>query len=149
MSLFFQQGKLSIKAEFLIALLGLVGLTDAIYLTIHHYTAKPVPCSLVDGCEKVLTSDYAVMFGMPIALFGAVAYLSVIILALLSASNKRFHYLLFIQTAAMAIVSAWLIYIQAFIIESFCQFCLLSAAVSFTLFAISLFNLAKILAKSE
>ena len=34
---------------------------------------------------------------------------------------------------AMCLVSVWLIYLQAFVIHAFCQFCLLSAAVTFTL----------------
>ena len=55
-------------------LLAMVGVGDSIYLTWHHYTAEAVPCSLTGGCEMVLTSPYATIYDIPIALFGAVAY---------------------------------------------------------------------------
>ncbi len=124
------------KTNFLIAFLSLVGLVDAIYLTIHHYVARPVPCSIVEGCEKVLTSKYATVYNIPIAIFGAIAYFLVIVLVIFSTFTGKFRSLLLIQTAIMAGFSAWLVYLQAFVIESFCQFCLLSAGISFALFAL-------------
>jgi uncharacterized membrane protein len=39
-----------------------------------------------------------------------------------------------IQVTLMAVFTAWLIYLQAFVIGAFCQFCLLSALTTFTLF---------------
>ena len=39
------------------ALVALAGLADSVYLTVHHYTAVPVPCSILEGCEQVLTSS--------------------------------------------------------------------------------------------
>lgn len=124
------------------ALLAIVGLVDSIYLTIHHYTAEPVPCSIIDGCEMVLTSAYATFAGIPIALFGAIAYADAFVFALLWAFGKSFGRLLFgIQSTAMAAVSVWLIYVQAAKINAFCQFCLLSAATSIALFVIFMISL--------
>ena len=121
------------------AVVALIGLADSIYLTIHHYTAEPVPCSLIAGCETVLTSPYAVVAGVPLAIFGAAAYFAAFALALLAAFGDRRMWTLFgVQAVIMATVTAWLIYVQAFIIEAFCQFCLLSAATSFTLYIIYL-----------
>ena len=97
-------------------------------------TAVPVPCSLVDGCETVLTSAYAEIAGIPLAAFGAAAYFAAFSLALLAAFGNRFMWTLFgVQAILMAIFSGWLIYLQAIIIGAFCQFCLLSAATSVTL----------------
>lgn len=119
------------------ALVALVGLTDAVYLTIHHYTAEPVPCSIVEGCEMVLTSDYAAIGGVPIAALGALAYAAAFILAVLTAFGKTSFWKLYgAHTALMAAITVYLIYLQAFVIGAFCQFCLLSAAVTFTLFLI-------------
>jgi uncharacterized membrane protein len=123
------------------AIVALIGLADSIYLTIHHYTAEPVPCSLIAGCETVLTSPYAVVGGIPLAMFGAAAYFAAFALALLAAFGDRRMWTLFgIQAIIMAAVTTWLIYVQAFIIEAFCQFCLLSAATSFTLYFIYLIS---------
>ena len=49
------------------AIVALAGLVDSIYLTVHHLTAEPVPCSIISGCETVLTSSYAEMAGVPLA----------------------------------------------------------------------------------
>jgi uncharacterized membrane protein len=130
------------KLPLVAALVALVGVVDSIYLTIHHYTAEPVPCSIINGCEMVLTSAYATFAGIPIALFGAIAYADAFALALLWAFGKGFGRLLFgIQSTAMAAVSVWLVYVQAAKINAFCQFCLLSAATSITLFLIFVISL--------
>lgn len=125
------------------SLLALVGLADSIYLTVHHYTNEPVPCSLVEGCETVLTSAYAEIAGVPIAAFGALAYFVAFSLAILTAFGNRSMWLLFgVQAFVMASVSAYLIYLQGFVIGAFCQFCLISAATSIGLFVIYLISLS-------
>lgn len=48
------------------AIIALVGVADSVYLTAHHYTAEPVPCSIIEGCEQVLTSGYAEIAGFPL-----------------------------------------------------------------------------------
>ncbi len=119
----------------LAAVVALVGVADAIYLTIHHYTGEKVPCSIVAGCEQVLTSSYAEIAGIPLAIFGAAAYFAAFSLAILAAFGNRKMWMLFgVQVTLMAIFTVWLIYLQAFVIEAFCQFCLISAATTFTLF---------------
>jgi uncharacterized membrane protein len=120
------------------AVVALVGLGDSIYLTAHHYTAEPVPCSLIEGCETVLTSAYAELFGLPLALYGAAAYFFAFSLAVLAAYGNRLLWRLFaMQAFFMAAFSGWLIYVQGAYIGAFCQFCLLSALTSFTLFIIA------------
>ena len=121
------------------ALVAIGGLADSIYLTVHHFTAEPVPCSLIEGCETVLTSAYAELFGLPLALYGAAAYFVAFSLAILAAYGNRLMWRLFaVQALFMAAFSGWLIYVQAAYINAFCQFCLLSAATSVTLFIIAL-----------
>lgn len=125
--------KLAIAA----AIVALIGLGDSIYLTVHHFTAEPVPCSLLEGCEQVLTSSYAEFGGIPLAGFGAAAYFVAFSLATLAAFGDGRTWLLFgIQSTFMAAFSGWLLYVQAAVIGAFCQFCLLSAGTSVTLFFI-------------
>ena len=119
------------------AIVALAGLADATYLTIHHLTAEPVPCTLVAGCETVLTSSYATIGGIPLAAFGAAAYFVAFSLALLTAFGNRTMWMLFgIQVVLMSIFTAWLLYLQGFVIGAFCQFCLISAVTTFTMLAI-------------
>jgi uncharacterized membrane protein len=127
------------KYAMVAAIVALAGLVDAVYLTVHHYTARPVPCSIVSGCETVLTSQYAVIAGVPLALFGAAAYLAALLLAVLTIFGQRKTWLLFgVQTILMSAFTVWLLYLQAMVIGAFCQFCLLSALVTLTLLIIAL-----------
>ncbi|MCA1578378.1 MAG: vitamin K epoxide reductase family protein [Acidobacteria bacterium] len=122
------------------ALVSLIGLADSIYLTVEHVTGRSVRCTIVAGCSEVLSSQYAVVAGVPLALIGAAAYFSVFSLATLATFGYRAAaILLTVLVLTMFLVSLWLIYLQAFVIHAFCQFCLLSAAVTTALTVIVLF----------
>ena len=87
----------------------------------------------------MLTSAYATIGDFPIAAIGALGYFIAFSLAVLAAYGNRTAWLLFgIQAAVMAAVSAYLIYLQGFVIGAFCQFCLVSAATSIGLFVVFL-----------
>lgn len=121
------------------AVLAIIGIADSAYLTVTHYTKEPVPCSILEGCETVLTSSYAEIAGIPIAAFGAAAYFVAFSLAILAAYGNRAAWNLFgVQAFLMAAVSGYLVYVQAFVIGAFCQFCLVSAATSIGLFLVFL-----------
>ena len=129
------------KLPVVASLLALVGLADSVYLTVHHFTAEPVPCSIVEGCETVLTSAYAEVAGVPIAAFGAFAYFVAFSLAVLTVFGNRTMWQLFgVQSFIMAAVSVYLVYLQGFVIGAFCQFCLISAATSIGLFIVYLIS---------
>ena len=116
------------------ALLSLFGLADALYLTIEHVTGQSVRCTIISGCSEVLSSRYAVVAGFPLAAIGAAAYFTVFSLATLAIFGYRAAgTLLTPLVAAMFFVSLWLIYLQAFVIREFCQYCLFSAAITFCL----------------
>jgi len=129
------------KLPLLAAVVALIGLVDAIYLTIHHYTAEAVPCGESFDCGAVLNSQYAEIAGVPLAIFGVAAYFAAFALAILAAfGNVRAWMLFGVQVVLMTFFTAWLIYLQAFVIEAFCQFCLLSAGTTLTLFIIYLIS---------
>lgn len=128
-----------VKFAVVAALVSLAGLADSVYLTVHHYTAEPVPCSIVAGCETVLTSQYATLAGIPLGIFGIAAYLLVFLLSLLTIFGKTKAWFIFgLQVILMALFTSWLLYLQGFVIGAFCQFCLLSAVTTFTLFILAL-----------
>ena len=118
----------------LAAIVSLIGLGDSIYLTIEHITGQSVRCTVIAGCSEVLGSSYAVVAGIPLAAVGAAAYFGVFSLATLAAFGYRLAgVLLAILVVIMFLMTLWLIYLQAFVIHHFCQFCLLSALVTFVL----------------
>ncbi len=121
----------------LAAVLAIGGIIDAIYLTIHHYTAEPIPCSVTGGCEAVLNSGYATIADIPISIFGTIAYLTAFILATLTFLGRHKLWNLFgLQAMSMACFSGWLVYLQISVIKEICQYCMLSAGICFTLFII-------------
>src|SRR3954468_24946327 len=127
----------------LTALVALVGLFDASYLTIEHLSGRSVRCMIVSGCDEVLQSSYATVAGhVPVAALGAFAYFTVFSLATLAlfgyAGARR---LIAPLVAVMFLATLWLVYLQAFRIRAFCVYCLLSAAVTTTLAILTLARL--------
>src|ERR1035437_6715965 len=112
------------------AVLAFFGFLDSAYLTILHYKNIVPPCSL-QGCEKVLTSAYSMAGPIPVALLGAIFYLTVIIVCLLILIEGMKQLLRFFHFVAAVgfLVSAVLFLIQFYIIRSFCQYCLLSEVI--------------------
>jgi uncharacterized membrane protein len=115
----------------LAAFVSLIGLADAIYLTVEHLSGRSVRCTIVKGCSEVLSSPYATLNGIPLAGVGAVAYFTVFSAATLAAFGYKGagKFATFVS-GFMFLFTLWLVYLQAFVIKAFCQFCLLSALVT-------------------
>jgi len=117
-----------------ISFVSAVGIVDAGYLTYEHFANSIPPCT-IGGCESVLTSQYAEFYGVPISLLGLIFYVVVLILSFI-ATAKALKLLLVITSAAFA-ASLGLIYLQLFVIEAICIYCMVSAGLSTTLFILS------------
>ena len=124
----------------LTALVALVGLVDASYLTVEHLSGRNVRCMIVTGCDEVLQSRYATVLGsVPVAALGALAYFTVFSLATLAlfgyAGARK---LIAPVVALMFLATLWFVYLQAFVIQAYCAYCLLSAAVTTALALLTL-----------
>ena len=129
------------KLYIVAALLALLGIADALYLTIEHVTGQSVKCTIISGCSAVLSSPYAVVAGIPLAAVVGAAYFTVFSLAILALFGYRFAgKLLLPLVGAMFLVTLWLIYLQAFVIREFCQYCLFSALIITTLLVVVFFS---------
>ena len=73
----------------IVAIVSLIGLADAIYLTIEHLAGRSVQCTVVAGCSEVLGSAYATIGGIPLAGIGALAYFTVFSCATLALFEYR------------------------------------------------------------
>lgn len=134
-----------------------LGFIDASYLTVKHFVGTPVPCSVLKGCEEVMTSQYSTIAGVPVAMLGAIYYLVIFVLIFLFLSGKVFgsdkvdgihkngnkNILNFSArlTVIGLIASLWFIYLQLFVINAICLYCMFSAFTSITLFALGIFVL--------
>ena len=127
------------------AIISLLGLADTIYLTVEHLVGETAGCIVASGCFEVLGSKYATLGPVPLAGVGAVAYFTVFSLALLAAFGyRRVEIFLMLLVQVMFAVTLWLLLLQAFVLHAFCDYCLLSAAVTLsvtaTVFAAHLFS---------
>ena len=115
----------------IVAIFSLGGLADAIYLTVQDITGASLRCTIISGCSEVLASKYSHIGSIPLASVGALAYFVFFSLAILAAFGYPFvRPLLTVLVTLMFLTSLWLIYLQAFVIHHFCQYCLLSAAIT-------------------
>ena len=124
-----------------IAVLALVGLGVAGYLTYVHYAGIKVLCLSSGGCETVQASRYAKLAGIPVATLGLAGY------ALLLGSVFLRGELGKVAGAAVALVgfgfSAYLTYREVFTIQAICQWCVASAAIMTVLAALTTYRLLR------
>src|SRR5215510_15187516 len=115
-------------AGWVLSALAFVGLVDSAYLGIQSRKGFVVPCGLTGGCDDVLNSSYSHLFGVSISWFGFCFYGFVAACALFSAFGFARSLQLSLAAAVPAFgVSLYLLYVQAFTLKAFCQYCLLSA----------------------
>jgi len=118
----------------LAAIISLAGLAESTYLTVSHLAGETLACIASQGCSEVLSSKYARVGQIPLAAFGMAGYFLVFSLAILAAFGElRVRKFLMLAVAVMFLATLWLLYVQAFILHAFCDYCLLSAAFIFAL----------------
>jgi uncharacterized membrane protein len=125
-----------------IAALAALGLGVAAYLTYVHYAGAEPICTGGGGCEKVQTSTYAKLAGVPVALLGLAGYLG--ILASLRVPGERGVAI----TALLALIgfgfSLYLTYLELFEIDAICQWCVASAVLMTLLAGLSVARLLRL-----
>jgi uncharacterized membrane protein len=113
----------------ILILLSFLGLVDTLYLGIQR--GKPVPCSITHGCEEVLSSPFSAVVGIPISWFGFAFYLTAFSVAVFaSLGEERPLKWIFWPALAAFLISLGLVGVQAFILKAWCQYCLVSAALT-------------------
>lgn len=123
------------KLALWIAAIALLGVAVATYLVYIHYAGiKPICAAGGDGgCEKVQTSDYADLAGIPVAVLGLIGYLAILGSLFVRGDLGR------LAGAAIALsgfgFSMYLTYRELFTIKAICQWCV-GSAVLMTLLAI-------------
>ena len=124
------------RLRLLAAVLALAGIAVATYLTWVHYEGiKPFCVAGGGGCERVQTSDYADLAGVPVALIGLIGYVSILASLLIPRDLGRF------AGAFLGLVgfgfSVYLTYLELFVIDAICQWCVASAVLMTALLAVN------------
>lgn len=137
------------RSRFMLAIIATLGVIETAFLTVATFTGGDV-CP-TEGCDRVVNSPYATVFGLPLTLFGVLGYGLMVVLAtaplwinpsqnkdLRQALETRTWPLIFGLATAMVTFSAYLMVIMSFEIRAFCIFCVMSAIFALAMFVISL-----------
>jgi uncharacterized membrane protein len=117
-----------------IALLALVGFFVALYLWFYKIgLIGNLQCGS-GSCEYVQTGRYGDLFGVPVALYGVVGYALMFVVALVGLqprlqSSPRPTHLLAVLAGGGFLFTLYLIYVEVFIIQAICRWCMVSAVI--------------------
>ena len=115
--------------------LSVIGLGIAGYLTYVHYAGVSPVCEIAHGCEKVQTSQWSKVAGVPVALLGLLGYAGILAATLVRGEAAL------LAGAGMALVGAgfsvYLTYREVFTIHAICIWCVASAVLMVALGAIT------------
>lgn len=137
-------------SRWIIGAIALMGAFGTAYLTIVKVMGGDAACP-TGGCDRVLASPYAMVFGVPLTVFGFLGYLSMAALALAPfALNPDYRKelrqkvenvtwpLLFMGATAMLVFSGYLMYLLAFELKAACLYCITSALFATTMFVLTI-----------
>ena len=118
-------------------LFSIIGLLDTIYLSYHVITKTDVACWFFPKrwCRKVQHSKFSKTFGIPNPYLGLLMYVA--ILFLIDTTGAAPSWILPTVITFGFGFSMYFIYIQSFILNAFCTWCVLSA-INFTVMFASL-----------
>jgi uncharacterized membrane protein len=112
------------------------GFVIAGYLTVTKLMGGSAAfCTAGGGCDAVQSSRYAMLLGVPVALWGALAYAAVAALAAAGLTATRWPWAFAIAAGAVGF-SAYLTWISATVIRALCGYCLASGAIAVVLLAL-------------
>lgn len=148
-------------SRLIIAAIASVGALVTGYLTYLKFTGQAAVCAAgaaqSSGCNAVLSSRWATVFGQPLALFGFLAYGGMVALAiapfLLGSGEKSEKgeknsqrrtienltwFGLLVGSLAMTVFSSYLMYVLATSIKEICPYCIASALFSLSMLILTL-----------
>jgi uncharacterized membrane protein len=127
-----------------LVVLSLAGLIDSVYLTGIKWLS--LPGCIGNGCDTVLASSFSTVLNVPISIFGAIAYVTVLILLLRAYKNPSHNgYKIGILGVSLVGtgISIFLLSVQAFQLQQWCLFCVGSALIMSLIFILALLSQKK------
>ena len=130
------------KKRMAIAVLALVGLLMSVYLLLYKLGFYGELVCGTGACEAVQTSEYATLLGLPVAGWGVAWYAAVFALAFLSVQPAYQEAtwpakLILILAVGGVAFSGYLTYLELFVINAICRWCVASAVVTLLIFALA------------
>jgi uncharacterized membrane protein len=128
------------------AVLAAFGILVSGYLSVKRFTGGSLACSRWAQCDVVNTSVYAKIHGIPVAFIGLAGYLVLLGLAIASlqvegSTQRRLLGLSFLLALGGVGFSAYLTYLELYVIEALCNWCMASATLITLLAVVGVVNL--------
>jgi uncharacterized membrane protein/glutaredoxin len=125
------------RYHLVILIFSFTGLLLSLYLTYLYYSkAQAAFCSAGSGCDIVRESPYSQIAGIPVPLLGVFGYFLIGVLSIVSISSRGKWLLLYVISLAGFVFSAYLTYIELFVIHALCFYCVVSAILISAVFII-------------
>jgi uncharacterized membrane protein len=126
----------------LAALVALFGFFVSVYLVLYKAGMIGTLACGTGGCETVQLSKWATFIGVPVAAWGAGFYALVFVLLFAAiqerwAGSRRLSLALLALTTVGVLFSAWLTYLELYVIHAICRWCVVSAVLAVALFALA------------
>ncbi|MCS7206510.1 MAG: vitamin K epoxide reductase family protein [Dehalococcoidia bacterium] len=107
------------------------GIGVAGYLTIVHYLGTTPVCVASEGCAVVQNSPYATLWGVPVALLGLLVYVVLGVVPLVEGRMPAVQRVGTVGSFILALgglgFSAYLTWLELFVIKAICTWCVYSA----------------------
>jgi len=128
-----------------VLLLALAGVALSGYLLANHYGIGSGICSInpTIDCDKVNTSPYSEILGIPVALIGMLGFVAIFVVGYLGRFypdtwvGERYGLLLVLLALVGAVFATYLTYIELFVILAICPFCVASFGVDLGILALA------------
>ena len=131
---------------YLMLVLALAGIGVAGYLSYAYLADQAIACGQSQGCDLVAQSGYSRIFGIPIAVFGLLAYIALVILLVahgrIGENLEAYVPLAMLGISLIGVLfSAYLTYLELFVILTVCKWCVASALIMTAFFVLSIFEM--------
>jgi uncharacterized membrane protein len=127
--------------------LAFLGVLDATYLLVYKLTNNPAMCLGSGGCHDVNFSPYSEIGGIPVSVFGIVAYLVIGVILIMEPRFKIAQ-----ENGSLAIFgislvgvafTVYLTWLEIYVIHAICPFCVVSAVIITLIFIFSIIRFFK------
>ncbi len=126
-----------------ILILAFFGLADSAYVAQHEASGTPLLCTIenLSDCNVVVASPYSYLFGISLAEYGVLFYSIIFVIAALELVifDRLLRRVLQVISLIGVIASLYFTFIQMFVIDAFCIYCLASALIAVLIFILASF----------
>ena len=126
----------------IVGTLAFIGVFVSTYLTLYKFGVIGTLQCAVGSCETVNTSRWATFLGLPVAAWGLGFYVAALALVMLGiqerfADSPQIALALVALTGWGVLFSGWLTYLELFVIDAICIWCVTSAVIVLVMFVVS------------